>query len=71
VWFLDVLASPLTVWPRSAAFYGSFIDCLVSIPLGMLLVLVQVVVSRNDLYSSLFECVSTSFLSMWLLRSLP
>lgn len=30
-------------------------DCLVSIPLGMLLVLIQVLVSRNDLYSSLFE----------------
>lgn len=37
------------------AFYGSFIDCLVAVPLGALLVLVQVVVSRNDLYSSLFE----------------
>ena len=40
-----------------SAFYGSFIDCLAAIPLGALLVLVQVVVSRNDLYSSLFECV--------------
>lgn len=38
-----------------SAFYGSFIDCLVAIPLGMLLVLVQVLCSRNDLYSSLFE----------------
>lgn len=37
------------------AFYGSFIDCLVAMPLGAMLVLVQVVVSRNDLYSSLFE----------------
>lgn len=32
-------------------------DCLISIPLGMLLVLVQVAVSKNDLYSSLFEIV--------------
>ncbi|ORY88404.1 hypothetical protein BCR35DRAFT_263408, partial [Leucosporidium creatinivorum] len=40
-----------------SAFYGSFIDCLVAIPLGMLLVLVQVLCSRNDLYSSLFEIV--------------
>lgn len=38
-----------------SAFYGSFIDCLAAIPLGALLVLVQVVASRNDLYSSLFE----------------
>lgn len=40
-----------------SAFYGSLIDCLVAIPLGALLVLVQVVVSKNDLYSSLFEIV--------------
>lgn len=38
-----------------AGFYGSFIDCLAAVPLGALLVLVQVAVSRNDLYSSLFE----------------
>jgi len=37
-------------------------DCLVSIPLGMLLVLIQVLVSRNDLYSSLFEWVLQSLL---------
>ncbi|CED84924.1 Domain of unknown function DUF3815 [Phaffia rhodozyma] len=40
-----------------SAFYGSFIDCLVTIPLGMLLVFVQVIVCRNDLYASLFEVV--------------
>ena len=40
---------------QPTAFYGSLIDCLVAIPLGALLVLVQVVVSKNDLYSSLFE----------------
>ncbi|KAI5481007.1 hypothetical protein MNV49_006193 [Pseudohyphozyma bogoriensis] len=40
-----------------SAFYGSFIDMLVGIPLGMLLVGVQILVSRNDLYSSLFEIV--------------
>ncbi|KAK4049356.1 pheromone-regulated protein prm10 [Microbotryomycetes sp. JL221] len=40
-----------------SAFYGSFVDCLAAMPLGALLVLVQVVASRNDLYSSLFEIV--------------
>ncbi|KAM0790409.1 hypothetical protein ACM66B_003291 [Microbotryomycetes sp. NB124-2] len=40
-----------------SAFYGSFVDCLVAIPLGALLVAVQVVASRNDMYSSLFEIV--------------
>ncbi|GAA5993242.1 hypothetical protein JCM10908_004528 [Rhodotorula pacifica] len=40
-----------------SAFYGSFIDCLVAIPLGGLLVVVQYLLARNDLYSSLFEIV--------------
>ncbi|PRQ70737.1 Protein of unknown function (DUF1212)-domain containing protein [Rhodotorula toruloides] len=40
-----------------SAFYGSFIDCLVAIPLGSLLVVVQVFLARNDMYSSLFEIV--------------
>ncbi|GAA5907072.1 uncharacterized protein JCM6883_006129 [Sporobolomyces salmoneus] len=38
-----------------SAFYGSFIDVLAVIPLGGLLVVVQVLLARNDLYSSLFE----------------
>ncbi|BGP51677.1 pheromone-regulated protein prm10 [Rhodotorula kratochvilovae] len=40
-----------------SAFGGSFIDCLAAIPLGGLLVVVQVLLSRNDMYSSLFEIV--------------
>lgn len=37
------------------AFYGSFIDMVAVVPLGGLLVMVQVLLARNDLYSSLFE----------------
>ncbi|GEM11063.1 hypothetical protein Rt10032_c13g5080 [Rhodotorula toruloides] len=40
-----------------SAFYGSLVDCLVAIPLGSLLVVVQVFLARNDMYSSLFEIV--------------
>ncbi|KPV73415.1 uncharacterized protein RHOBADRAFT_29137 [Rhodotorula graminis WP1] len=40
-----------------SAFNGSFIDCLAAIPLGSLLVIVQVLLARNDMYSSLFEIV--------------
>ncbi|GAA5972844.1 hypothetical protein JCM11641_003968 [Rhodosporidiobolus odoratus] len=40
-----------------SAFHGSFIDCVIAVPLGGLLVLVQVFLARNDLYSSLFEIV--------------
>lgn len=43
-----------------SAFYASFIDCLAAIPLGALLVVVQYLLARNDLYSSLFECGSPS-----------
>lgn len=51
---LRVAGIPLTC-DSFIAFYGSFIDCLMAMPLGALLVLVQVIVSRNDLYASLFE----------------
>ncbi|GAA6048657.1 hypothetical protein JCM3770_002004 [Rhodotorula araucariae] len=40
-----------------SAFGGSFVDCVAAIPLGGLLVVVQVLLSRNDMYSSLFEIV--------------
>lgn len=43
----------MAVMPQG--FKGSFIDMVVAFPLGAMLVLVQVVASRNDLYSSLFE----------------
>lgn len=51
-----------------SAFYASFIDCLAAIPLGALLVVVQYLLARNDLYSSLFECGSPS--CIWSLLSL-
>ncbi|KAK4700911.1 hypothetical protein P7C70_g5335, partial [Phenoliferia sp. Uapishka_3] len=57
LWQNVIIGGLASAFIQPSAFYGSFIDCLVSIPLGGLLVLVQVVVSRNDLYSSLFEIV--------------
>lgn len=57
LWQNMIIGGLASAFIQASAFYGSFIDCLVSIPLGALLVLVQVVVSRNDLYSSLFEIV--------------
>ncbi|CED84544.1 Domain of unknown function DUF3815 [Phaffia rhodozyma] len=38
-------------------FYGSLIDCLAAFPLGVLLVLVQMSISKNDIYMSLFEII--------------
>lgn len=40
------------------SFSGSFIDALVSFPLGAILVIVQILSARNALYSYVFECVS-------------
>ncbi|KAL8287513.1 hypothetical protein RQP46_003371 [Phenoliferia psychrophenolica] len=66
LWQQLIIGGLASAFIQPSAFYGSLIDCLISIPLGALLVLVQVLVSRNDLYSSLFEiviaCVS-SFLA--------
>jgi len=36
---------------------GSFVDALVSFPLGAILVLVQIFSVRNVLFSYMFECV--------------
>ena len=40
-----------------ASFNGSFIDALICFPLGFMLVIVQVLSVRNELYSNIFECV--------------
>ncbi|CED84551.1 Domain of unknown function DUF3815 [Phaffia rhodozyma] len=60
LWQQLLIGGLASAFIQPSAFYGSLIDCLVTIPLGMLLVLVQVLVSKNDLYSSLFELVIAS-----------
>lgn len=60
LWQQLIIGAAAAAFIQPSAFYGSFIDCLMAMPLGALLVLVQVLVSRNDLYSSLFECVAVS-----------
>ncbi|GAA5902094.1 hypothetical protein JCM8208_002475 [Rhodotorula glutinis] len=57
LWQQLIIGACAAAFIQPSAFYGSFIDCLMAMPLGALLVLVQVLVSRNDLYSSLFEIV--------------
>ncbi len=52
--------------PYRSAFYGSFIDALISIPLGVLLIGIQLLAAKNDLYSNVFEitvAVINSFLA--------
>ncbi|POY73279.1 hypothetical protein BMF94_3613 [Rhodotorula taiwanensis] len=63
LWQQLIIGAAASAFIQPSAFYGSFIDCLMAMPLGALLVLVQVLVSRNDLYSSLFEIVIACVIS--------
>ncbi|KAF8553122.1 DUF1212-domain-containing protein [Imleria badia] len=47
----------------SVAFSGSFIDCLASAPLGALLVAIQLIGVRNELYVNVFEITIATLLS--------
>ncbi|KAG2129605.1 hypothetical protein DEU56DRAFT_816968 [Suillus clintonianus] len=47
----------------SVSFNGSFIDCLVSFPLGALLVTIQLLSVRNELYGNVFEITVATLLS--------
>ncbi|KAF8435404.1 DUF1212-domain-containing protein [Boletus edulis BED1] len=47
----------------SVSFSGSFIDCLASAPLGALLVAVQLIGVRNELYANVFEITIATLLS--------
>ncbi|KAI0051865.1 DUF1212-domain-containing protein [Auriscalpium vulgare] len=47
----------------SVSFKGSLLDCLISFPLGALLVAVQLLSVRNELYSNVFEITIATLLS--------
>jgi uncharacterized membrane protein YjjP (DUF1212 family) len=47
----------------SVSFNGSFIDSLVSFPLGALLVTIQLLSVRNELYGNVFEITVATLLS--------
>jgi uncharacterized membrane protein YjjP (DUF1212 family) len=44
----------------TVSFGGSFLDALIVFPLGALLVAIQILGARNELYSNVFECVRYS-----------
>jgi hypothetical protein len=43
-----------------SAFYGSFVDAVIAFPLGALLIFVQIIAARNDLYSNVYVFALTS-----------
>ncbi|WVQ82976.1 hypothetical protein IAT38_005114 [Cryptococcus sp. DSM 104549] len=45
------------------SFYGSFADALMCIPLGSLLVAVQMLAARNDMFSNVFEITVATLIS--------
>jgi uncharacterized membrane protein YjjP (DUF1212 family) len=54
-WQIIIIGAFCSSWICSVGFNGSFIDSLISFPMGALLVSVQLASVRNELYSNVFE----------------
>jgi uncharacterized membrane protein YjjP (DUF1212 family) len=54
-WKLVIIGAFCSTWICSVGFNGSFIDSLISFPMGALLVGVQLASVKNELYSNVFE----------------
>jgi uncharacterized membrane protein YjjP (DUF1212 family) len=54
-WQLIVTGGMCSTFICSVGFNGSFVDSLIVFPLGALLVAIQLVSVRNELYSNVFE----------------
>ncbi|CCM05223.1 uncharacterized protein FIBRA_07433 [Fibroporia radiculosa] len=62
-WQLILIGGCCSSFICSVSFNGSFIDSLVSFPLGCLLIVIQVFAARNELYSNVFEITVTLLFS--------
>ncbi|KAI0643470.1 DUF1212-domain-containing protein [Trametes meyenii] len=61
-WQIVLIGGACSASICSVSFNGSFIDSLVSFPLGCLLIVIQLFAARNELYSNVFEItVATIF----------
>jgi hypothetical protein len=58
-WQLVLIGGMCSASICSVGFDGSFIDSVMCIPLGGMLVGIQLLSVRNELYSNIFECVSS------------
>jgi len=66
LWQLIIIGGFCSASICSVSFNGSFIDSLISFPLGCLLIVIQVFAARNELYSNVFEimvCLLFSFIA--------
>ncbi|KAI0750391.1 hypothetical protein C8Q74DRAFT_1211863 [Fomes fomentarius] len=61
-WQIVLIGGACSASICSVSFNGSFIDCVMSFPLGCLLIIIQLFAARNELYSNVFEItVATIF----------
>ncbi|KAI0367111.1 DUF1212-domain-containing protein [Pilatotrama ljubarskyi] len=61
-WQIILIGGACSASICSVSFNGSFIDSLISFPLGCLLIVIQLFAARNELYSNVFEItVATMF----------
>lgn len=56
-WQIILIGGACSASICSVSFNGSFIDSLMSFPLGCLLIVIQLFAGRNELYSNVFEYV--------------
>ncbi|KZT05711.1 DUF1212-domain-containing protein [Laetiporus sulphureus 93-53] len=62
-WQLVLIGGFCSAFICSVSFNGSFIDSLISFPLGCLLIVIQLLVAKNELYSNVFEITVTLLFS--------
>ncbi|PCH39674.1 DUF1212-domain-containing protein, partial [Wolfiporia cocos MD-104 SS10] len=62
-WQLVIIGGFCSASICSVSFNGSFVDSLISFPLGCLLIVIQVFAARNELYSNIFEITVTLLFS--------
>lgn len=60
-WQLVLIGGLCSAAICSVSFNGSFVDSLISAPMGAFLVAIQLLSVRNELYSNVFEYVILSF----------
>jgi len=51
-WQSIIIGAACSAFITVIGFYGSFIDALMAMPLGVLLVIVQMLAARNDMFSN-------------------
>ena len=54
-WLLIFFGGMCSASICSVSFSGSFIDCLMSFPLGCILIVIQLFAAKHELYSNVFE----------------